>query len=290
MQHFFKNNKHLLNYKKPVVAAILSAMWIGGGLVAGSTSALADRERSNKLPIYLDAPVDATAQDGCAPGQLFQGSGNPATTFQRVRDLDDGVELAIKAIVRQGPDIRSTFIDDDGLVHIEVPTGTQPGNPSRAAWNFTYSYNVALDPSNPILDQYESELWIDLDPSRKTDYLKLKLARLGPSAGPGPCNVEPDKNGYGWKSKGAIVIGDDEGTDRVTQNSQNLAFYASQIDTDRKTKGIQPYTFGPGQFDVVMISKRKGEDKRKGKDKDEGHGGPIVLHVVFDVVAAPTQP
>jgi hypothetical protein len=75
------------------------------------------------------------------------------------------------------------------------------------------------------------------------------------------------------------VIPDDEGTDHVTQNSQNLAFYRTQIDGDPNTPGIQPYNFGPGQFDVVMMIKRK-------------HGGErseTVLHVVFDVVTAPTQ-
>jgi hypothetical protein len=225
--------------------------------------------------------VHPTAQDACAPGTLWQGAGNPATTFQRKRDEDAGIELAIKAIVRQGPDIPSTFVDEDGLVHIEVPAGAQPGNASRAAWNFTFSYDVALDASNPTLDQYEGELLIDLDPSEKTDYLELKLAKLGPPAASAPCNAEPDKNGYGWKAGGTVVIGDDEGTDRVTQNSQNLAFYASQIDAERKTKGIQPYTFGPGQFDVEMSLRRKGKGKGKGE--------PVTLHVVFDVVSAPTQ-
>jgi len=234
-------------------------------------------EFNDKLPVYLDKTVHLSAQDSCTPGFLWQGAGNPATTFQRKRSRDGDLELAIKAIVRQGPDIRSTYVDDDGLVHIEVPTGAQPSNPGRAAWNFTYSYDVALDPTNPTLDKYDAELWIDLDPSEKTKYLRLNLVKLGPPAASGPCNREPDTNGYGWKSGSTIVIGDDEGTDRVTQNSQNLAFYASQIDTNPSVAGIQPYTFGPGQFDVVMII------------GGHRHRERTVLHVVFDVVAAPTQ-
>ena len=255
-------------------ATALAVMGMGAGLIAATTSAAAAPE--NKLPTYLDVPVHATAQDSCAPGTLWQGGGNPATTFQRKRDEDAGIELAIKGVVRQGADIRSTYVDEDGLVHIEVPTGAQPGVPNRAAWYFTYSYDVALDPSNPTLDKYDAELWIDFDASEKTDYLKLKLAKLGPPPAAVPC-PEPDKNGYGWKAGSTIVIGDDEGTDRVTQNSQNLAFYASEIDSNPNVKGIQPYTFGPGQFDVVM------------KIRQKGKGGPIVLHVVFDVVSAPTQ-
>ena len=134
--------------------------------------------------------------------------------------------------------------------------------------------------SNPTLDQYDAELWIDLDPSPDTDYLKLRLARFGPPSPPAPC-IEPDRNGYGWKTGNTFVIADDEGTDRVTQNSQNLAFYASEIDTDPKTRGIQPYTFGPGQFDVVMKIDRKG---RSGRHGQHDH---VELHVVFDVVPPP---
>jgi hypothetical protein len=226
--------------------------------------------------------VHPTAQDTCSPGFLWQGAGNPATTFQRKRNIDAGIELAIKAIIRQGPDIRSTYVDEDGLVHIEVPSGAQPTNPARAAWNFTYSYDVALKPGNPTLENYEAELWIDLDPSEKTKYLKLKLAKLGPPPMAVPCG-EPDLNGYGWKAGSTTVIPDDDGTNQVTQNSQNLAFYATQIDGNPNMLGIQPYTFGPGQFDVVMSIKRKGH----------GHGNDekqtTVLHVVFDVVPAPTQ-
>ncbi len=269
------------------VAAIFA---MGVALQAGGLpSAWADDDNDGQgqgpndgLPVYLDHTVHSTAQDTCTPGFLWQGTGNPATTFQRKRNLDAGVELAIKAIFRQGPDIRSTYVDGDGLVHIEVPTGTQltpAPNPNRAAWNFTYSYDVALDPTNPMLDGWDAELWIDLDPSEKTKYLKLKLAKVAPPAPAAPCPREPDTNGYQWKSGNTVVINDDEGTDHVTQNSQNLAFYRTQIDGDPTTPGIQPYNFGPGQFDVVMMIKRK----------QAGEKSRTVLHVVFDVVTAPTQ-
>jgi hypothetical protein len=236
------------------------------------------------LPVYLDHTVDPTAQDTCTPGFLWQGAGNPATTFRRKRNLDAGVELAIKAIFRQGPDIRSTYVDGDGLVHIEVPAGSQvtpAPNANRAAWNFTFSYDVALNPTNPMLDGWDAELWVDLDPSEKTKYLKLKLAKVAPPAPAAPCPREPDANGYGWKSGNTVLFGDDEGTDHVTQNSQNFGFsyFRSQIDGDPTTPGIQPYNFGPGQFDVVMMIKRK----------QAGEKSRTVLHVVFDVVTAPTQ-
>lgn len=264
------------------------------GVVAISGAAWADDssgggQPNDKLPVYLDRSAHPTAQDSCNPGFIWQGAGNPNTTFQRKRNLDADVELAIKGIIRQGPDIRSTYVDGDGLVHIEVPTGAQPSNPNRAAWNFTYSYDVALDPSNPPLTNYDGDLWIDLDPSKKTRYLKLTLD-TGGAIQPIPCG-EPDYNGYVWKSGNTVVIPDDEGTQQVTQNSQNYAFYRTLIDTDQNTPGIQPYTFGPGQFDVVMALREKGGNSDDNDDDDEGgEGGKrTILHVVFDVVTAPTQ-
>ena len=248
-------------------------------------AALADDGRDgwpdDNLPVYLDRSVHPTAEEPCTPGFLWQGSGNPSTTFQRKLNLDAGVELALKAIYRQGPDIRSTYVDGDGLVHIEVPAGPQPSVPSRAAWNFTYSYDVALDPSNPDLDRYNGALWIDLDPSKKTRYLKLKLSKGGvidPISCPGA-----DRNGYRWKSGTTVIIPDDEGTQEVTQNSQNYGFahYIAAIgDTDKDTPGIQPYTFGPAEFDVVLMLSEKGDDDDRKS---------TTLHVVYNVVTAPTQ-
>ena len=139
----------LLGNDGRLAATALSVLWIGVGLLVAATPAVADDDHDNssrdRLPVYLDRPVHPTAQDTCTPGFIWQGAGNPATTFQRKRDEDAGIELAIKGIIRQGADIRSTYVDDDGLIHIEVPTGPQIGNANRAAWNFTYSYDVALD-------------------------------------------------------------------------------------------------------------------------------------------------
>ena len=42
------------------------------------------------------------------------------------------------------------------------------------------------------------------------------------------------------------------------------------IDEDKSMPGIQPYTFGPGQFDVVLSIKKRGDPW-------------TILHVVFDV-------
>jgi hypothetical protein len=172
-------------------------------------------------------------------------------------------------------------------VHIEVPAGPQPTNANRAAWNFTYSYDVALDPTNPDLSDYDGHLWIDLDPSDRTKYLKLELA-TGGAVQPVPAG-EPDLNGYQWKAGNTVVIPDDEGTQKVTQNSQNYAFYRQLIDIDRQTPGVQQYNFGPAQFDVVMALKKSGGRNGHGNDDELARGNWTVLHVVFDVVSAPTQ-
>ena len=282
---------------------VMVAIFIGIGATLGATldAASADGNEggqpNDKRPVYLDRSAHPTAADSCTPLFIWQGAGNPNTTFQRKRNLDAGVELAIKGIIRQGPDIRSTYVDGNGLVHIEVPAGAQTGNPSRAAWNFTYSYDVALDPSNTSLEEFEGHLWIDLDPSEGTRYLRLTLDRSGIVTPPGLCPREPDLNGYQWKSGNSVVIPDDEGTDQVTQNSQNYAFYRTLIDSDRNTPGVQPYTFGPAQFDVVMALRERGDNRGEhdGDEDDYDDGDDhdrrnwTILHVVFDVVTVPSQ-
>jgi hypothetical protein len=100
---------------------------------------------------------------------MWAGSGIPATNFILKENTDAGVELAIKGMYRQGADIPPTYVDSDGVVHVEVPTGHQVVDPAhgvpsertdRARWNWTYSVNVALDPSNPDLDWYSGWLLV----------------------------------------------------------------------------------------------------------------------------------
>jgi hypothetical protein len=274
----------MFNVLKYTAGITAGAVMVAGTFVMPAPAWADDDDDNDRLPLYLTRTLDATAQDTLTPGFIWQGAGNPATNFMVKTDPDNGIELAIKAIIRQGPDIRPTYVDHRGRVHVEVPSGPQPGNPARAAWNFTYSYNTSLPGAAASLDNYEAELWIDLDPSDRQKYLKLKLAKLGPPS-PGP---EPDRNGYGWKNGSTVVIPDDEGTQRVTQNSQNYAFYAALIDTNPSQPGIQPYTFGPGEFDVVLKIKEKrrhGHNARHGGGHDEEHGNDgITVHVVFNVV------
>ena len=47
-------------------------------------------------------------------------------------------------------------------------------------------------------------------------------------------------NGYQWVFGNDVIIGDDEGTAKVTQNSQNYAFYASAIDAEKTRLAYNP--------------------------------------------------
>lgn len=269
-----------------VNAAAVAAVVLG----LGASAALAsdDTNRANHGPnddfrVYLNKALDpASSEDPCHAGEVWQGSGAPNTGFARKRNIDAGVELGLKAIMRQGPDLPATYIDGDGFVHFEVPTGAQVGNPGRAAWSWNYSVAVGLNGTQARLGAYDVELWVDVDSSERKNYVKLNLSRVGPATAQTGCSPDPspDLNGYGWKDKdGNPVIGDDEGTDQVSQNSQNVAFWTSVID------GANPvYTFGPGEFDVILkIKRQKRPDRRRNHDYD------TVLHVVFNVVDNPTQ-
>ena len=74
-------------------------------VAALSLPALADNGNGNgndKLPVYLDRKLSLSAEDTCTPGFIWQGAGNPNSTFQRKRNEEAGIELGIKGIVRQG--------------------------------------------------------------------------------------------------------------------------------------------------------------------------------------------
>jgi hypothetical protein len=243
-----------------------------------------DRNRHNNGPnddlrVYLNRALNSNAEDPCSAGFVFQGSGSPNTGWARKRNLDAGIELGIKAIMRRSNDIPASYVDSNGLVHFEVPTGSfsGPGGPDSdlAEWNFNYSYNVGLNGGTASLARYVVELWVDTDPSERQDYAKVRLSR-NTAPDDGAC---PQANGYAWKaSDGSVLISDDEGNDQVSQNSQNIAWWPT--DRNRHRNGNQEYTFGRGQFDIVMAVKKRFHGKPRGRDKDSD----TVLHVVIDAV------
>ena len=56
----------------------------------------------------VNAAADPAAQDPSSPGNLFAGSGIPATGFGLARNEDAGIELGLQVIYRQGPVVTSS--------------------------------------------------------------------------------------------------------------------------------------------------------------------------------------
>ena len=224
---------HFHEFSTRTLTAIAAALALV--VVVNATAKANDDRDDNKFSVYLDRDVHPTAlNDKCTSPQLWQGSGNAATTFQRMRNVEDGVELAIKSVLRSvGGDQRSTYVDASGRVHIEVPSGSQTmpsAQTNRAKWNFAFSVDVGLKPGNPMLDGYDAELWIDLGPTERTKFLKLELKKFAPPAvAPTTCG-DGNANGFGWFNGATAVIPDDEGPVtgptalQVTQNSQKSWF------------------------------------------------------------------
>lgn len=225
----------------------------------------------DRLPVYLSESLDPTAVDPDG-GDMYAGTGNSVDHFILQRNAYANVELALKGRYRQGEDIPATFVGGDGLIHVVVPSGTQVGgshgvpadDPTMAAWSYDFSLSTGLNGSAHTLSEYEAFMLIDVDPSPGVRYLRLRLSLV-------PGSSAPHANGYGWKGEDAVFISNDEGTAQVTQNTFNYAAIAAHLDTDPHTPGIQPYTFGPAQFDVEMSVRKR--------------FGPEVshIHVVFDV-------
>lgn len=224
----------------------------------------------------LDGVLDPTGQDG---GFMFSGSGNSVDDFLIQRNLSLDVEGAIKVKYRQGQDFDPESVGPGGVPHYSVPAGPQVVDPAhgvpvananRAAWSFDFSVNSGIDGSSTTLGQllfkYTATLKFDIDPSDKVNYYELTLKKA-------PVGHTASESGYVWTDKfGNIIIGDDGGNAQVTQNSFNYAFIASKIDTNPWAPGIQPYTFGAGQFDIELEVKSK-----------FGFNKLLDLHTIVDV-------
>jgi hypothetical protein len=101
---------------------------------------------SNGVSYFADALVDEAAQK---PGtdDVINGTGIPANHYGIVRADSFGLELGLEVHYRQGPTVTATDPNGyaDGELHFTVNDGPQPGNPTRAAWNFDYSIATGLN-------------------------------------------------------------------------------------------------------------------------------------------------
>jgi hypothetical protein len=219
----------------------------------------------------VNTAPDLKAFDPLSPGNLYTGSGIPADNFAVARSTTEGIELGLMILYRQGPTVASTDTFADGVLHFNVASGPQStangsfaNNANRAAWNFTYSVATGLNSAKTLAD-HTYQLLFDVDPGPGVNYGVLTLEAEVTSQAPG-------QSGFQWRDQAStvVLISDDEGTNQVTQNSQNYAFY--QLAT-------APYNFvngfaGPATFDIILRAL---------------DGAQIVAsnHIVVDVAAAP---
>ena len=173
-------------------------------------------DRPDYLESSFDGLVDPAARDG---GFMFYGSGNTIDDWNIVRHEGAQLELALKIKHRQGDEYAEAFIDGDGIAHYEVLAGAQPGVPNRAEWSFDFS---AVDYSPD--DDFTYIVEIDVDPGE----------------------------GVTWATvySSDVPFDTDVGDGSLFQNSSNYAFYATGIDADPDTPGVQPYAFGEGEFNI----------------------------------------
>jgi|GEM_PF-1857389 len=220
-----------------------------------------------------DATLDASAQDPLSPGNIYAGSGNTATGWNVVQNLEHDIELGIHVKYRSSlHDVNPTSVDMDGTANYTVDDGPQLDGVNgasgtrldRAAWSFDYSVSTALDGSMDTLADFDLRLLIDLDPSANTSFLDLAFAASGLSSPTGVWQLaSPVASVVGLLPAGTGFIFDDEGTTRVTQNSQNFGFNPAggalpglrnlmDFDGNPLTDDAALYNFTPGVFDIYL--------------------------------------
>jgi hypothetical protein len=209
----------------------------------------------HRLPPVQLGNLDPNATDG--HGHALFGSGNPSTNWEI--QTNQNFQLGTNVHYRTGDQILPEANDHGTLVY-DAPAGPQvvdpthgvfSANPNRGATSFDFSFSTGHGSNPETIQSFLAHggqmlIEIDLDPTAKADFLELH-AVYDPTTNPGGSHVV-------WEDKsGHAVIGDDSGNQFVTQNSQNLAFYQSLIDTDPHQKGIQTGGVSPpGQYDLVF--------------------------------------
>lgn len=181
-----------------------------------------DYDKGWDRPDYADSDlnglVDPLARDG---GEMYYGDGNTVDDWNVVRHEGAQVELALKVKHRGGDEYAEAFVDGDGVAHYVVSDGSQVGNPNRAEWN----YDFAATDFSPD-DDFTYTFELDFDPGEGVQWVTLFS-----SAAPGDTDL---------------------GSGATFQNSGNVAFYRTLMDSDPDTAGIQPYAFEDGTFNVRL--------------------------------------
>jgi hypothetical protein len=239
--------------------------------------------------------LDANATDG--NGYVLFGSGNPSTNWEI--QSNSNFQLGTNIHYRTGDQIMPV-VNDHGTLIYDAPAGPQvvdlahnvsSANPNRGATSFDFSFSTGHGSNPETIQSFLAHggqmlVNIDLDPTAGTSFLALH-AVYDPTLNAGGSHVV-------WEDKsGHVVIGDDSGNQYVTQNSQNFAFYASLIDTDPHTPGIQPGGVSPpGQYDLVFeMIDHPGNPSAQGlaSSNDNGNGHIVALqHTQLNLITPTT--
>jgi hypothetical protein len=213
-----------------------------------------DYDRGWDRPDYIDRSYNSLidplasrdANNNGVDESMFYGNGNPNDDWNVVRHEGAGVELGLKVKHRGGDEYPEGAIGADGVAHYTVLTGPQPGVANRAEWNFDYAATITPAGQDEAIS---FKLEIDLDPGAGVDFVEIPTDSF--TGVPG------------------------------VQGSQNYAFFGALVDSDPATDGIQPYTFGPGEFNIRLSA------------FDDGvlvAANQVVVHVVDPPAAAALTP
>ena len=186
-------------------------------------------------PDYVEhsyGTLDPASHD--AGNNVFFGAGNSAADYVIGEHVGAGLELGLKVHYRTGDTVQPTSSDADGTAHFTVDSGYADGRHNesevrtdRAAWNFDFSIDTGLHGATGDLSSFHFKLLVDTDASANVSYLDLT-------------SVDP---------LGGHII-----NSHLAQDSVNFGFGTIKplIDGDPSTAGFQPYSFGPGHFDILL--------------------------------------
>jgi hypothetical protein len=202
------------------------------GVVPGSPGYVFDANCNPVTWSYAaNAVPDIDAQDPGSPGDLWAGSGIPATNFGIVRNETEGIELGLMIHYRQGPTVASTQ---------STANGSGSDSAINAAWNFAFSAASGLSAATDLND-HTYQLLYDVDAGPGVSYRTLTLEPGGAGA-----------SGFRWRDQdtGFVFINDDDGVNpTVTQNSENYAFAIFQLPL---SGAYAPPFAGPARFDIIL--------------------------------------
>lgn len=217
-----------------------------------------DYEKGWDRPEYLRDFVgnidDSAIKDGV---ETYYGDGNTVTNFSIARHEGAGIELALKAKERKGPD----YIPDEESG--DIPIYTAPAGPADgthpawkpAVWSFDFSVATGLNGATKKLDDFDFILSLDVDPSENVDFIQFKLLKpdeiktdeLTEDLGRVWAKLSPegDYTGDGFDYAQATHENINE---LISQNSVNIGFDFIKS----HLPGGKDYAFGPGQFDILL--------------------------------------